>query len=144
MKIIKVDGKDCHVRRPCYVEGPVTIAKGDKWPTGLKCKLRFPSGDPAIVDRAPIVNSGVCVLGAWNLTNIAAEWAGRGRLIAQDFRVESLGIVHPDTLVDAELIVSQIKKGPRGRLSGKAVVQLSRNKKLLVRISVERFTELRG
>ena len=144
MDVIRVRGKDCRVRRPCYVRGPVKIITKRGKLTGVRCKLLFPATDPAIVDRVPIVNSGVCVLGGLNLTNIGAEWLGRGRLIAQQFKVESFGIVYPDKLIDAELVVPRtLRETRRGRVTGKAVITLSRRRKLLVRISVARFTELK-
>lgn len=143
MHEVTVNGKKCSVRRPFYIvagSAEVFTTKHGR-PTGVRCRISIPASDPAVLDRAPVVNSGSLVFAAWNLTNLVASYEGRGRFIAQNFRVTHRRFVRPDTVLDARLSFRNIRESRRGRISGKATIVFTRRNEEVCRVSVVRFTE---
>ena len=143
MRKVIVNGRRCDVRRPCYiVKGSAKVLTTKQGtPTGVRCRIRIPASDPAVLDRAPVVNSGSLVFAAWNLTNLVASYEGRGRFIAQNFRVTHRKFVRPDTELDARLSFRNIRESRRGRISGNATIVFTRRGDEVCRVSVARFTE---
>lgn len=143
MKTFQVNGRPCRVREPCYIV-PDTIRLHDNGDgTGtVDCRLLFPSDDPAVKDRAPIVNAATSQFGAWNLANIAVSYLGRGRMIIRKGSFEAHGVIRSDMEVEAHL-TGRTTEDEKGRARGSANIVLSHAGRELFRVNVEEFVELK-